>query len=119
MADDFILPSTTIHLSQAAVSKLKRTVLGRSLIASDEVIVDRIKFDPDDADRIWIGTRKTAIKPYALRTLHCSIDDSTFALLENAIQQQHTTILACFAGRLYDCFSAGRKQCPFILEPTE
>ncbi len=117
MSNDFVLPQTTIFLSQTAASKLRRTELGRSLLISDEVIVDRVKFDPDDPNRIWIGTRKTAISQYAMRTLHCSIDNDTYNILQDATADAHQALLSEFAVRLYECFAAGRKQCPFITEP--
>lgn len=116
---DAVLPNTQLHMSQSATIKLRRTELGRSLISSDSVIVDRIKFDPDDADRIWIGVRKTAIDQPKHRSLTAVIDDETFETLERAINGSSQYTLAAFAQRLYDSFRAHRKTCLFIQEPTE
>ncbi len=122
MVEHFIFPQTSIFMAATAVAKLRRTRLGRLLIKSDEVIVDRVKYDPDDDDRIWIGTRRTAIMEHKHRTLACSIDDFTFADLERAANPHSgptdTATLAAFGLRLYDCFVAGRTQCPFIQERT-
>jgi len=119
MTDEFILPHTQLHLSQTTMMKLRRTELGRSLIQSDMAIADLVKFDPDDADRIWIGVRRSAIKPYAMRTLLCSIDDETYEVLEDAMTTKSVYTLAAFAQRLYDCFQRHLNQCTFIQEPKE
>lgn len=119
MTQPFILPSSQVHLSQSAVAKLRRTEVGRTLIEADEAIADRIKMDPEDADRIWIGVRRSTIKPYALRTLHCSIDERSYIELGYAAIGGDANTLAAFGDRLWQCFNAGRKQCPFIQEPNE
>ncbi len=115
----YVFPYTTVHFSSGAKAKLVRTDKGRTLIESDECIVDRVKYDPDDPDRIWIGTRRTSITQSRNRTLLCSIDDQTFNDLERAYRLGHCTTMSDFAKRLFDCFDNGRKQCHFIQEPTK
>lgn len=119
MPSEYIFPYTTAHFASTAKAKLARTEKGRELIESDECIIDRVKYEPGDPDRIWIGTRRTSITKSHHRTLACCIDDQTFADLQRAARLGHCTTMSDFAKRLLDCFEQGLKQCKFIQEPTE
>lgn len=118
-----MLPQIRFHIDRTASIKLRRTERGRQLLDSDWVIADLVKYDPDDADRIWIGVRRTAIEVDKHRTLQCSIDDDTWKVLSDAIETYQADpksvyTLAAFAQRLHDCFDRGINQCPFIQEDS-
>jgi len=111
-----ILPQTSIAFAASTMGKLNRTEKGRLLYNSDLAICDRIKYDPDDADRVWIGIRRTSISQNKHRLLRCMMDESTFKMLEDAIVRQDQAMLAAVGLRLIDTFREGRKDCKFMLE---
>ena len=116
MASDYTFPQIRFHIDRTATSKLRRTETGRQLLDADWVIADRVKYDPDDTDRIWVGVRRTAIEVDKHRTLQCLIDDETWLDLDGAVRSGDPNILAQFALRLHECFKRGINQCPFIQE---
>ena len=111
-----ILPQTNVAFAANAAGKLNRTEKGRELLNSDLGIADLVKYDPDDPDRIWIGVRRTSVSKSKHRMLRCTIDETVFRMMEDAIQMQDSPTLNSLAIRLISHFRDGRKDCRFMLE---
>jgi len=111
-----ILPQTQVAFAGSAVGKLNRTERGQLLLKADLVIADRIKYDEQDADRIWIGVSKPSFSPRKHRVMRCLISEAVLTEMEDAIVTQDTLTLAALALRLIIHFRNNDRECRFMLE---